>query len=164
MSGGGPTQRDDAGDGLAGIERTLGAIELIPRVGSLIRYLVEWFPAVQRRQAHDLLAQLLELIGAEPETVLDRLTTNEPLMRLFCDAARAAAAADSADMVRALAHAAAQGAIDDAKLDEAAYLVAGRVRGPATRPLALRCGVVILIDEVAGAAPGQRLGAGDGGG
>ena len=103
-------------------ELGLVAAELLP-LGPLWRFIAEQRPAVRRAQGRRLLEQILEAIGTSEEDLLARVQQVPRVFWLLSDAVDAAQRARETETVDALSRLAQSGLRDDARLDEADFMI-----------------------------------------
>jgi hypothetical protein len=98
-------------------------LEALLPAGSVVNYLVERIPAVQRVRAQRMMHELLEIIAVEASELIRRVQRDDRLAQLLFDAGRAAAQTLLDAKITALARVVAPTWLDNAKIDEARYIV-----------------------------------------
>lgn len=104
------------------VQVAFGLVGEFPGGSTLVAVMDQW-PALQRLRAQLVVKELVEILGDPEQGLVRRLGEDERVLRLLSSAINAAANADTKAKIRALAHVASRGLIDDAKLDEAIYLI-----------------------------------------
>ena len=113
---------DEAADVVRAVELAFGLVGEFPGGSTLAAVLEQW-PALQRVRAQALMSELIELLSDPEFGLARRLRDDQRVLRLVWSAANAAASADTEAKIRTLAHVASIGLNDDAKLDEAMFLI-----------------------------------------
>ncbi len=113
---------DEAADVVRAVELAFGFIGEFPGGSTLAAVLEQW-PALQRVRAQALVSELIELLNDREHGLVRRLKEDPRVLRLLWTTTSAAADADTEAKIRTLAHVASMGLNDDAKLDEATFLI-----------------------------------------
>jgi hypothetical protein len=113
---------DEAADAVRAIELTFGLVGEFPGGSTLAAVLQQW-PALQRVKAQALMSELIDLLNDPELGLVRRLKEDQRVLRLVWSAANAAAHADTQAKIRTLAHVASAGLNDDARFDEAMFLI-----------------------------------------
>jgi hypothetical protein len=98
-------------------------LDLAGRPGAIAKYLWNLDHDVRMRHAWALLDDLIEVVDTNYDEVWRRIQVDPRLGRLIGEAMRSATETEERELVAALARAAAPGWDDDAKIDEARYIV-----------------------------------------
>ncbi len=104
------------------VELAFGLVGEFPG-GSILVAVMEQWPKLQRVRSQAFIKELIDNLGDPEQGLLRRMREDERVLRLLSAAINAAANADSIAKVRTLAHVAFRGLTDDAKIDEAIYMV-----------------------------------------
>lgn len=113
---------DEAADVVRSIDLAFGLVGWVPGA-SMLTAVVDQFSAVQTVRAQAMLKSLIDILDQPEHGLISRMSTDERVLRLVAAAVNAAANADTLGKIRTLATVVHRALADDAKLDEAAYLV-----------------------------------------
>ena len=109
---------EEAQDVVRAVELAFGLVGEFPG-GSILVAVMEQWPKLQRVRSQAFIKELIDNLGDPEQGLLRRMREDERVLRLLS----AAMNADSIAKVRTLAHVAFRGLTDDAKIDEAIYMV-----------------------------------------
>lgn len=113
---------EEAADVVRAVQIAFGLVGEFPGGSTLVAVMDQW-SALQRLRAQVMLKELIEILGDPERGLVRRLSEDERVLRLLSSAINAAANADTKAKIRALSYVASRGLIDDAKLDEATFLI-----------------------------------------
>ena len=113
---------DEAADVVRAVELAFGLVAEFPGGSTLVAVMEQW-PALQRVRAQAMVSELIELLSDSEHGLVRRLQEDQRVLRLVWATTSAAADADTEAKIRTLANVASIGLNDDAKLDEATFLV-----------------------------------------